>query len=83
MVPEGPQVRGRYRIDRFVTLSSRPTKPNCDGGTCRYRQVRGEYVLRFRGNSGGPSPEAPWQVVGRGFGGIGEMVTVAVERGRG
>ena len=68
-------------VDRSVTLSRKPTQPNRDGGSGLYPRVRGEN-LWFGGKGGAPSTEGLWQVVGRCFGGYGEMVTVVVERGR-
>ena len=69
-------------MDRSVTLSRKPIQPNRDGEGGCYPRVRGEKLWRFGGKGGGPSTEGLWRVAGRCFGGYGEMVTVAVERGR-
>ena len=69
-------------VNRSVTLSRKPIQPNRDGGSGRYPRVRGENIRRFGGKGGVLGTEGLWQVVGRGFGGNGDMVTVTVERGR-
>ena len=69
-------------MDKSVTMSRKPSQSDRNGGSGCYPRVLGENVWRFGGNGGDPSAEGLCQVVGRGFGGNGRKVTVAVERGR-
>ena len=69
-------------MDKSVTMSRKPSQSDRNGGSGCYPRVLGENLWRFGGNGGDPSAEGLCQVVGRGFGGNGRKVTVAVERGR-
>ena len=82
MYPESPKVGGAVSWIVTATLSRKPSQSNRNGGSGCYPRVRGDNLWRIGGNGGGPIIEGLWQVVDRGFGGNGRMVTVAVERSR-